>query len=379
MRSVEPFSTTTTHAAGGRLRIDLAALANNWRAVAKRAANAETGAVVKADAYGIGIEPAVGALSAAGCRTLFVALVDEGLRARSVAPEATIYILNGLFAGSGPLLAAGGLRPILGSMPEIEEWAALSLRGKPLAAIHVDTGMNRLGLSLAEARILAGRTDLLAAIRPALVMSHLVSADTPENRSNAAQLERFREVRSLFPGVPASLANSAGVLLGPDYHFDLVRPGISLFGGRASATVPPLSVVATAEARVIQVREGEPGETVGYGGAETLRRRARLAVLAAGYADGYHRMAGSSDARPGARAYIRGRFAPLIGRVSMDLVTVDVTGVPNVVRGDWAELFGPHIPVDEAAAHAGTMGYEMLTSLGHRYERTYLEQPFRIR
>jgi alanine racemase len=362
-----------THHGGGRLRIDLAALAANWRAIAKRAGNAETGAVVKADAYGVGIETAVRTLAAAGCQTFFLAVPDEALRARSVSADATIYVLNGLFQGSGPLLAAGGLRPILGSMPEIEEWAALKARDKPPAAIHVDTGMNRLGLSLAEARILAGRTDLLAAIRPGLVMSHLVSADQPENRINAAQLERFREVRSLFPGVPASLANSAGVLLGPDFHFDLVRPGISLFGGRAAATIPPLAVVVTAEARVVQVREGEPGETVGYGGAETLKRRARLAVLSAGYADGYHRMAGSSDARPGARVYLRGKFAPLIGRVSMDLITADVTAIPDAARGDWAELFGPHVPVDEAAGHAGTMGYEMLTGIGRRYDRTYSE------
>jgi len=244
----------------------------------------------------------------------------------------------------------------------------------PLAAIHVDTGMNRLGLSLTEARILAGRTDLLAAISPALVMSHLACADDPDNRTNAVQLERFREVRSLFPGVPASLANSGGVLLGPDFHFDLTRPGIALYGARASIAVPPLANVVTLEARIAQVRDADAGETVGYGATETLKRRSRVAVLAAGYADGYHRLAGSSDARPGARVFLHGRFAPLVGRISMDLMAIDVTGIPEARRGDWAELFGPHVQVDEAAGHAGTIGYEFLTGLGPRYERIYLGQ-----
>jgi alanine racemase len=374
MRSNSRPSTPTlqSRAAGGRLTIDLATLRANWAALAKRSGSAATGAVVKADAYGLGIDPVVRTLRQAGCETFFVALLDEGLRARTATPDAAIYVLNGLFAGAAPLFVAGNLRPVLGSMAEVEEWAAIDLPGKPPAAIHVDTGMNRLGLTLAEARILAGRSDLLKAVRPALVMSHLACSDDPDNRMNPAQLERFREVGSLFPGVPASLANSGGILLGRDYHFDLTRPGIALYGGRASAVMPPLSPVVTLQARVILVREADAGDTVGYGAAETLKRRSRIAVLSAGYADGYHRAAGSSDARPGARVHIRGKFAPLIGRVSMDLMTADVTGVPGVQRGDWAELFGPHIPIDEAASHAGTVGYEFLTGLGRRYERIYL-------
>lgn len=371
MRAGIPTSEIRSHAAGGRLTIDLGALRANWRALAKRSGSAATGAVVKADAYGLGIEPVVRALAAEGCDTFFVALVEEGLRARSVAPEAAIYVLNGLFSGAAPLYAAGDLRPILGSMAEVEEWAATPLANKPHAAIHVDTGMNRLGLTLAQARILAGRTDLLKAIRPSLVMSHLACADDPDNRMNPAQLERFREVGSLFPGVPASLANSGGILMGRDYHFGLTRPGIALYGGRASAVMPPLSPVVTLEARVVQVREADAGDPVGYGATETLKRRSRIAVLSAGYADGFHRMASSSDSRPGARIHIRGRFAPLVGRVSMDLMTADVTSIADVQRGDWAELFGPHVPVDEAAGHAGTIGYEFLTSLGKRYERAY--------
>jgi alanine racemase len=371
MRAGIPTSEVRSRAAGGRLTIDLAALRANWRALAKRSGSASTGAVVKADAYGLGIEPVVRALAAEGCDTFFVALIEEGLRARSVAPDAAVYVLNGPFPGTAPLYAAGNLRPILGSMAEVEEWASFQQPGKPPAAIHVDTGMNRLGVTLAEARILAGRTDLLRAIRPSLVMSHLACSDDPDNRTNPAQLERFREVGSLFPGVAASLANSGGILMGRDYAFDLTRPGIALYGGRASIVMPPLTPVVTLEARVVLVREADAGDTIGYGATETLKRRSRIAVLSAGYADGFHRAAGSSDARPGARVHIRGKFAPLVGRVSMDLMTADVTSIPEVQRGDWAELFGSHIPVDEAAGHAGTLGYEFLTGLGRRYERVY--------
>ena len=198
------------------------------------------------------------------------------------------------------------------------------------AAIHVDTGMNRLGLTLAEARMLAEQRDLVEAIRPSLLMSHLACADTPDHPMNRRQFTAFRAVRVLLPNIPASLANSAGIFLGADYHFDLVRPGIALYGGRAVRPAPiPMDTVVTLEAQVLQVRDVKRDETVGYGAAETSpqhepsRRRSAL-----GYADGYHRAAGSSDTRPGARAFVRGRFAPLIGRVSMDLLALDVTAYP---------------------------------------------------
>ena len=232
--------------------------------------------------------------------------------------------------------------------------------------------MNRLGLTLAEARALSQQRSLLRAIAPSLVMSHLAVADAPEHPLNRKQLAAFRAVRALMPDYPASLANSAGIFLGPDYHFDLVRPGIALYGASAVAGVPnPMRPVVTAEARVLQVREAKSGETVGYGATETMKQPSRIAILAAGYADGYHRAAGSSDTRPGARVFIGGRYATLVGRVSMDLLAADVTDVPGVERGDWAELFGPHVPIDEVADHAGTIGYELLTGLGRRYERSY--------
>jgi alanine racemase len=240
------------------------------------------------------------------------------------------------------------------------------------AAIHVDTGMNRLGLSLHEALTLARDPVLLAAVAPSLVMSHLACSDTPEHPLNLRQLALFREIRSEFPDVPASLANSAGVFLGQQYHFDLIRPGIALYGvGPVAGIENPMHTVVTAEARVLAIREAEAGETVGYGATETLTRPSRIAILAAGYADGYHRLAGSSDSRKGAHVMIRGEMAPLVGRVSMDLMAADVTDLPRAVRGDWAELFGPNVPIDDVAARAGTIGYELLTGLGRRYARTY--------
>jgi alanine racemase len=291
---------------------------------------------------------------------------------RPVVPDAAVYVLAGLLPGTAGLLAAADLRPVLGSWPEIEGWAAFRPGGrKPPAAIHVDTGMNRLGLSLNEALHLARQAKLLDAIRPCLVMSHLACADLPDHPRNAEQAALFAEVRALFPGIPASLANSAGIHLGPDYRFDLVRPGIALYGGAYAATHPPLEPVVTAEARILQLRDADAGETVGYGAAETLRRPTRLAIVAAGYADGYHRLAGTSDQRPGARASVRGRSVPLVGRVSMDLLALDVTGIPGVSPGDWVELIGPNAPLEEVAAAAGTIGYELLTALGRRYARRY--------
>jgi alanine racemase len=359
--------------ASARLTIDLGALAANWRTMRERSGKAEAGAVVKANAYGIGTGPAVRALFAAGCKTFFVATFDEAREARAAAPGAVVYLLSGLLPGSAPALAALGVRPVLGSLDEVAEWAAWREKGGGSeVALHVDTGMNRLGLSPLEAHALAADRDLARAIAPALLMSHLASADLPGNKTSAKQLALFREVRRLFPGVPASLANSAGIMLGPDYHFDLTRPGIMLYGAEASSEWAPLRPVATAEARVLLVRDVAAGEAVGYGGEQTMTRPSRIATLGAGYADGYHRITGSSDTRLGGRVAIDRRIAPLVGRVSMDLMTADVTDFPNVARGDWVELFGPTIPVDEAAAVAGTIGYEFLTGLGRRYERRYV-------
>ena len=248
---------TGTDAAGLVLTIDLGALARNWALLAERSRTAECSAVVKADAYGIGIEQAVPALLAAGCRTFFVAIPEEGVRARHAAPAATIYILNGFASSWAEACLSSALRPVLSSFGQIEAWAHLA-PGKP-SAVQVDTGMNRLGLSLHEALELARRPDLLKAASPRLIMSHFSCADEPGHPMNASQVALFREVRKEFPGLSASLANSAGIHLGAEALFDVVRPGIALYGAEFVKQTPPLETVVTAKARIMQVHEGAKG------------------------------------------------------------------------------------------------------------------------
>lgn len=360
----------------GRLVVDLGALVANYRALAARARGAETSAVVKADAYGTGVEGAVPALAAAGCRTFFVALLSEAEAVRELAPDATLYVLGGLAPGGAAAFVEARCRPVLGSPPEIAEWSAFCRdRGERLpAAIHVDTGMNRLGLSPAECAELASggapeRFEL------ALVMTHPACADDPQDPMTEEQAALFDEMRAMLPAAPASFANSAATLRSPAFHYDLVRPGIALYGGRAlDEDDNPMRNVVTATARIVQLREAAEGETVGYGATQTLRRASRLAILSAGYADGYMRLAGSSDGRPGGIAFVGDHPAPLVGRVSMDLIAIDVTNVPDaeLAPGAEVELIGPRFGVDDVAALSDTIGYEVLTGLGHRFVREYV-------
>lgn len=363
--------------ASGLLTIDLAALAANWKALARRAGKATCAAVVKADAYGIGLEQAAAALHGAGADTFFVATFDEALRLRTAQPAVTIYVLNGVNPGTAELLCGINVRPVLGSMAEIEEWDAhckASGENYP-AAIHIDTGMNRHGLTPAEADAVAAKLSTLA-FTPSLVMSHFACADEPEHVLNNQQIEAFRAIIEKFPGIPASLCNSAGLLAFPEAHFDLVRPGISLYGGRALvAGENPMQPVVKLEARVVTVRDAKAGTTVGYGARQKLSRDSRLAILSAGYADGIFRATGSSDNHVGAEAIVAGQRCRLMGRISMDLIAVDVTDVPadKIKRGDLVTLLGDGISVDELAGHARTIGYEVLTSLGRRWKRIYRE------
>lgn len=361
------------------LTIDLGALVRNWRTLRDRAMPAECAAVLKADAYGIGLEPAARALWAAGCRTYFVAHLSEAARLRAALPDAVIYILNGLLPGTAPRFADLGVRPILGSRPEIEEWGAfcaLTRQRRP-AAIHVDTGMNRLGLPVGEALALAG-DPILARFEPVLVMSHLVAAEEPDDPVNARQAADFAQVRDAYPGVPASLANSSGLFHPGIPTYDLARPGYALYGGNPTpCSANPMRPVVTLEASIVQLREIGAGERVGYNGRWTASGPRRLATLSVGYADGYLRSASTTDAglRDGLEtgvALVAGRPCPIVGRVSMDLTILDVTDVPDVVRGDRATLIGGTLDIDEVGRRAGTIGYEILTGLGSRYERRYV-------
>jgi alanine racemase len=362
---------------GGRLTIDLDAIAANWSFLnARLDGRAECAAAIKADAYGTGQDRVGPALYAAGCRTFFVAVPTEGVELRRLLPEAVIYVLDGLFPGSSQHFLEHGLRPVLGSLEELEEWTGLcKAAGRSFpAAVHVDTGIHRLGLSASEFESAVAGTDLFGPFEPSLIMSHLACGSAPEHPMNRRQLDRFRALTDPVDHIPKSLANSAGVLMGPDYHFDLVRPGIALYGGKAIDTAPnPMRPVAKVEARVMTVRDVPQGETIGYGATQTAKRPTRNAVVAAGYADGMLRRASSSDRRPGGFAMIGGHRAPILGRISMDMITLDVTGVAEdlVQRGAFVEMLGPAVAASDLAAYAETIDYEYLTSLGRRFERVY--------
>jgi alanine racemase len=361
--------------AGGILTVDLSALEANWRALGRRIMPSECAAVIKADAYGCGIEPVAERLSKAGCKTFFVADLFEARRARSAAPDAAIYVLNGLLPGTAPAFADLRVRPVIGSMVELAEWDAFcsAQQWHGGAALHVDTGMNRLGITANEAAALAPR------IRSenhgiTLLMSHLVSAEVQDHPLNERQIALFREVRILYRGITSSLSNSSGIFLGNAAHCDMARPGVALYGvnptpGRSN----PMRPVIELQARIVQVRVVPKGETVGYNAGWTAKRQTRLAVVAVGYADGYLRAAGASDEAPGGDAIVAGKRCPIAGRVSMDLIAIDVTDLPDgsARRGDLAKLIGDEISVDDVAAAAGTIGYEVLTSLGKRYHRVY--------
>ena len=358
------------------LTINLSALRANWATLNRAAGSATCAAVIKADAYGLGIEELARALRDEGGETFFVATLTEARRVREVQPGAAIYVLDGLLPGAAPVYAGFDLRPCLSSLAEIEEWAAFGkATGRRVrAAVHIDTGMNRLGLPPDEVEQLALNAEIFDHFEMALVMSHLACADEPDHPMNEAQRTHFDSLRAKLPTAPASLSNSAGVFLGAKYHYNLVRPGIAMYGGRASADAPnPMRWVVKLQARILQVRTVAVGETVGYGASYTVERPTRIATLACGYADGFLRALSGTDAKPGPVGFIGAYPVPIVGRVSMDLITVDVTDVPEnqAARGAWVEVLGARTTVDDLTDRAGTIGYELLTRLGRRVHRVY--------
>lgn len=370
-------------AAPARLTIDLTAVANNWRDMAKRSGKARAAAVVKADAYGLGIEDVGRTLYHAGARDFFVAVPAEGATLRAYAPEARIFVLSGTWPGAEHFFFDYDLVPVLASEEQLAFWmSAVAEHGDHPCALHVDTGFNRLGLSIEEALALADDVSRPASFSPVLVLSHLACADDPSSPMNRQQLESFRRVSAAFEGIDSSLSASAGIFLGPEYHFDLTRPGIAIYGGEAVTGVAnPMRPTIKAEARILQIREAKAGESVSYGASLKLARDSRLAIASAGYADGYQRSASGSGVGlrqtgiAGAHGFIAGHRVPVAGRVTMDLTIFDVTDVPAdaIAAGDYIELFGPNMPLDDVARAAGTIGYELLTSVGLRYERHYNE------
>ena len=362
--------------AGAHLTIDLGALQANYRLLADKAAPAECAASVKADAYGLGIEAVGPALYAAGCRRFFVALPDEGITLRRLLPDAVIHILAGPLPEAEEIYLEHRLVPVLNSRPDINRWAGFAAaKGKTLAALlHIDTGMTRLGLPEAEIQALAADPAPLKHLRIHFVMSHLAAADQPEHPMSAEQRNRLLTLRRLLPppldSAPLSLANSAGVFLGPDYHFDMVRPGIALYGGNPQPGHPnPMREVVRLKGRILQVADVDSEIPVGYGATYRTGKPARIATVSVGYADGYLRALGNR-----AECAAGSVRVPVIGRVSMDMITVDVSKAPADAckPGDFVDLIGGAIPLDEVAEHAGTISYEILTSLGRRFHRDYV-------
>ncbi|WP_246138436.1 alanine racemase [Nitrospirillum bahiense] len=361
--------------AGAVLAIDLDAIAGNWRVLrdhAQRSGRAvECAGVVKADGYGLGAVPVATALAGAGCRSFFVADLEEATTLRAALPDARVLVLHGPAAGTEREMAALGLTPVLNSLDDIARWRATAVAlDRPLAAyIHIDTGMNRLGLDDRGARHLAADPALLTGLTPAGWMSHLASADVAGDGLAAEQDARFRAHLARLPGAPASLAASSGIFREPALLHDLVRPGAALYGVNPTPEAPnPMAPALRLLGRILQVREVPAGATVGYGATYRTTAPARLATIAVGYADGYFRALGSSG-----HVTIAGVRASVVGRISMDLLSVDATRVPPeaLVPGAFAELIGPDRPLDDVAADAGTIGYEILTGLGRRFCRVY--------
>ena len=363
------------------LSIDLGALRSNWAALDRASGSAECAGVIKADAYGLGLGRIARALIEQGCRTVFVATLAEAKAVRAESAAVAIYVLDGLLPGAAPHYQGFDLRPCLSSLDEVREWAAwCEATGRRLpAAIHLDTGMSRLGLALAEVALLAGEErGLLDRFEPTLAMSHLACADLAGHPMNDLQRDRFEAMRSHLPPMPASLANSGGVFLGPDFQYDLVRPGIALYGGRAFEGRPnPMRWVVSFRARILQIRSIDAGTPVGYGATYVANGPRRIATIACGYADGFLRALSTASGQHGPVGYIGEHPVPVVGRVSMDLITVDVTDVPEreAVRGAWVEVLGARTTIDDLTDRAGTIGYELLTRLGRRVHRVYVDTP----
>jgi alanine racemase len=369
-RDVRPDAGAAATAAA-LLTVDLTAVAENYRLLSRRAGAAACAAVVKADAYGLGAARVAPALAAAGCRTFFVAQVDEGVDLRAILGTGpTVAVLNGPTPGSEAACAAHDLVPVLNDGAQLAGWQGLARRlDRRLPAIlQVDSGMARFGFDPEAVDALLDAPDAFAGLALRLVMSHLACADDPGSPANAAQRACLHAVRRRMPAVPASLAASSGIFLGPDFHFDLVRPGAALYGIAPQPGRPnPMHPVVGLRARVMQVRDVPAGTLVGYGHTAAVRRDSRLATVAIGYADGFLR------ATAAGAAWFSGRRLPIIGRVSMDSIVIDATDAAPDALGPGAlvDIVGPDQDVDAVAAAAGTIGYEVLTRLGHRFHRVY--------
>ncbi len=360
----------------GRLTVDLGAVVKNWQALNMISAGALTGAVVKANAYGMGVLPVASALYNGGAKFFFVATLDEALELRKELKDIHIFVFNGLYPNCCETYAQNKIIPILNSPTMLEEWLnfCASKNEAFSAAIHFDTGMGRLGFRMNESIWVKDKIDEIG-FAPQMIMSHLACADQPTHEKNRTQLSFFQSIIAQFPNIPASLANSAGLMNGKQNHFQMVRPGISLYGGRAvNGRKNPMAPVVKLEVPLLQIIKCKAGETIGYGATYTLDKDSEIAILALGYADGFLRSLSGTNRRHGGRVIINGKILPIIGRVSMDLIAVDVSELYGKTPkpGEMVEVLGKNLTVDDQADLGGTIGYEILTSLKGRYKRCYI-------
>lgn len=352
------------------LEVDLGAIAENFRTLSELSGVNACAAVIKANGYGLGAAPVARKLYETGCRVFFTAQLSEAIAVREelVENDAEIGVLNGWSLEDDNAYETHRLFPVLNTLDQVQAWhesGSMPADGKG-AAIQVDTGMTRLGLPQGDVAALVRKAASAPPYR--FLISHMASADTPSAQQNIKQRQEFEEFRALIPHQRAMLAASSASFLGPEWRFDMLRVGVALFGGRPVADKPnPLRPVVALKARILQVQSVEPGKTVGYGASYTVERPSVIATVGVGYADGYHRALSNR-----AEALLHGERINLVGRVSMDLLTFDVTDAPNAKAGDWVSLINETISIDELADHAGTIGYEILTSLGPRYRRIYL-------
>jgi alanine racemase len=357
----------------GVLKINLTAVASNWDTLAKRT-DAECAAVVKGNAYGCGINPIAGALAKSGCMTFFVSNLPEARRVRAVAPNSIIYVLNGLYSGTGPIFAEVDARPVINSTIEMAEWEVFvaSRQWTGGCALNVDTGESRLGLSIEEAAAIAPKVHSLGHVIT-LLMSRLDAAEAPNHPLNDRQLNLFRDLRRLYRGIPASLADASGIFVGPKAHFDLVRAGSALYGVNPTPGVcNPMLPAIELRARIVQVRSLAPGETIANNNGWSAKRRTRLALVSVGYADGYPPPGSTSNYK--LQVMVGGHRCPVAGRPSMDLLPIDVTDLPDPTAaryGQMVTLIGGEIGIDDVATAVKSTGREVLSHLGRRFHRIY--------
>ncbi|MEQ8195408.1 MAG: alanine racemase [Rhodospirillales bacterium] len=362
---------------GAILTVDLDAIAENYKLLRGTFTGAECAAVVKADAYGLGARMVAPALAKAGCKTFFVAHLQEAIDLRAILPEAGIHVLNGLAPGTGAVFAEHRLVPVLNSLGDLEAWKGFlesqSFKDVPPADIHLDSGMLRLGLPPGEIDTLANEPERLAGINLTAVLSHLACATELDHPLNPRHLKAFKQDLAKLPATPGtrvSFCGSSAIFLGPDYHFDLARPGAALYGINPLPGRPnPMRQTVRLQGKILQVRDVDTPQTVGYGATHRVTRKGKIATVAVGYADGFFRALSNRGC-----GYIGDIRVPIVGRVSMDLITVDVGDVPSsqLFTGALVELLGPDRDPDAVAEDAGTIGYEVLTALGSRYHRAYV-------